>query len=313
MTKKEKKKKGQGIPREISPGLINIKKQLASLRENRRKIHEDHELYYNEGQNQIDIKQYYQSITNLDMEGLFCKYHELLNRTHKNRIPYFISKGLYLYTWVDLYPDGAVKSIYSGEKKDPELLIIQDHKVISQKYEEFQQFIQKVNQKKFESFIELKSFEWKFKLNTEHIVPQSWFSGLEPMKGDLHHLFICEPECNIARSNFPYDDFTFYKPETPDEPIHNHCGVAANGSFEPEDGKGISSRAMMYFLLRYPREIKKSFRTQIDIPLLVRWHQEFPVTLYEKHRNQAIFHIQGNRNPFIDLPDLVKRIDFPIN
>ncbi|MCL6572776.1 MAG: endonuclease [Bacillus sp. (in: Bacteria)] len=316
--KKKKKRKKNNLKIHLeknSTELINVNRQIAILRETKRKIYEYHQLYYHEEQNQIDIKHYYQSETRLNPnEGsLFYKFNVLLDKTHKNRIPYFISKDLYLYTWVDLHPDGTVKNIYSGEKRDPESLIMQDHEIIRQKYNEFQQYLHNVNRKKFKELKGLQAIEWKFKVNTEHIVPQSWFSSLEPMKGDLHHLFVCEPDCNIARSNFAYEDFTFYQPESPVEPIHNQCGFTTNGRFEPEYGKGAAARAMLYFLLRYPQAIKRSYRIQIDIPLLVRWHQDFQVTLYEKHRNQAIYRIQGNRNPFVDFPDLVDRINFPIH
>jgi endonuclease I len=37
---------------------------------------------------------------------------------------------------------------------------------------------------------------------------------------------------------------------------------------------------------------------------LLKWNRDFPVTVYEKHRNLAIYEIQGNRNPFIDFPEL---------
>lgn len=260
-----------------------------------------------------DISEYYETVDDTELDGLslFAKYHHRLKSTHLQELPYFISKDLYLYTWVDLYPDGTVKSIYSGEEKNPEFLIIQDDEIIRKKYEEFQRYLYEVNGKEKESLKELKAIEWKYKFNTEHIVPQSWFGGSEPMKGDLHHLFTCDPECNIARSNFPYEDFSFYSPETDDEPIHNQCGVAANELFEPEHGKGAVARAMLYFMLRYPNGIHKSFRNQINLPLLKRWHKDFPVTLYEKHRNQTIYQIQGNRNPFIDKPYLADRIKFP--
>lgn len=33
-------------------------------------------------------------------------------------------------------------------------------------------------------------------LNCEHVVPQSWFDRNQPMRGDLHHLFACNPSCN---------------------------------------------------------------------------------------------------------------------
>jgi deoxyribonuclease I len=67
----------------------------------------------------------------------------------------------------------------------------------------------------------------------------------------------------------------------------------------------------MYFLLRYPKQIKRSFLKEINVSLLMKWHEQFPVSIYEKHRNQAIYDIQGNRNPFIDFQDLVYKIKFP--
>lgn len=312
MSNKKKKLKTRW---ENTTEYIDLKKQLAFLKENKQKIHDHSELYFNEKQNEIDLKHYYKAVIGVDFEGLvlFRKYHELVNKTHINQLPYFVSKDLYLYTWVDLRPNGSVKSIYSGEKKNPESLIIQDYELITQKYDEFQQFLQRIKQNEFASFKELKAVEWKLKMNTEHIVPQSWFNALEPMKGDLHHLFICDPECNIARSNFPYEDFNFYQPESPEETVQNRCGVAEDGRFEPEYGKGIVARSMMYFLLRYPKAIKKAFQIQINLQLLLNWHREFPVSLYEKHRNQTIYRIQGNRNPFIDFPDLSSKLEFPIN
>jgi deoxyribonuclease I len=312
---KRRRKKSQRIIWEKPVNRINLKRQLTYLRSNTRKIRNDHELYYDDFQNQMEIVTYYQKIPtyHTDANELFNQYHELLSTSHKNCVPYFISKDLYLYTWVDLYPDGTVKSIYSGAEKNPATLIIEDYEIIRIRYEEFQHFLQKVKQNDFESLKELKEIEWKYRLNTEHIVPQSWFGGIEPMKGDLHHLFICEPECNIARSNFIYEDFSFYQPESPNEPIKNQCGVTSDKGFEPEFGKGAAARAMLYFLVRYPREIKNEFRRKIDISLLAKWNKDFPVTLYERHRNQAIYAIQGNRNPFIDFPDLIKKIKFPHN
>jgi len=155
---------------------------------------------------------------------------------------------------------------------------------------------------------QIKKIDASFKYNTEHIVPQSWFHQAEPMKGDLHHLFICHPSCNAKRSNFPYGDFDFYNPESADEPVLNHCGMAIEERFEPEYGKGTIARAFAYFLLRYPKAISKTKLKQVDVPLLARWHEAFPAGLYERHRNQAIYRIQGNRNPFIDDAGLMKRI-----
>jgi deoxyribonuclease-1 len=289
---------------------INLTKQLIFLRENLRKLYEDNQIYFHEKQNKTDITQYYQSVLNQTCQGteLFYKYNHLIEKTHKNQNPYFISKDLYLYTWVDLYPDGTVKCIYSGETKDPRSLILQDYEFIIQRAALGWEF-EKTEQKDYEMLKQLKTFERKLKLNTEHIVPQSWFGALEPMKGDLHHLFICNPECNITRSNFAYDELRSLSPET--NPLHQ-CGKVLNARFEPRFGKGAIARAMLYFFLRYPRSIKKAYRNAIDIPLLINWHLQNQVTLYEQHRNQAIYRIQGNRNPFIDFPDLLNEIEFPI-
>lgn len=34
------------------------------------------------------------------------------------------------------------------------------------------------------------------------------------------------------------------------------------------------------------------------------------VSEWQKHRNQELYKLQGNRNPFIDFPDLSLKIDF---
>jgi deoxyribonuclease I len=292
---------------------LDLKKLLTILRENRRKIKNNQQLYYDPQQDQADIMKYYRSAQDFDLTGLalFYKFQTLVFQTHKNQLPYFLSKDLYLYTWVDLYPDGSAKSIYSSEKKDPESLIIEDNDTLRKKYDEFRRRSRTIQVNGFDSIKELKVFEDHFKMNTEHIVPQSWFDGAEPMKGDLHHLFVCDPDCNITRSNFPFVDFDFYNPESEDEPIQNNCGVSTSFQFEPEHGKGASARAMLYFFLRYPKMVKNEFKMKVNIPLLVRWNEEFPPTLYEKHRNQAIYYIQGNRNPFIDFPELAEKIEFP--
>jgi deoxyribonuclease I len=291
----------------------DYKEQLARLRENQFHIGVNENVYYNEHEDRQAMERYYRHAP-VDGDGLalFVMYHKLVTRTHKRRLPYFFSKDEYLYTWVDLHPDGSVKSIYSGERRDPKSLIIQDYETMKKRYDEFRQLLKKMREWEQDEIQRVKKVEQQWKFNAEHVVPQSWFGAREPMKGDLHHLFVCQPECNTLRSNFPYADFPFYKPESPKEKIQNRCGVAANGYFEPEYGKGTVARAMLYFLLRYPNAISKSFRRKIDIPLLIRWHKQFPATIYEKHRNRAIFFIQGNRNPFIDIPTLAERIIFPL-
>lgn len=44
--------------------------------------------------------------------------------------------------------------------------------------------------------------------------------------------------------------------------------------------------------------------------MLLSWHEQNPPSLYERHRNQAIFERQGNGNPFIDHPEWATEVDF---
>ena len=211
------------------------------------------------------------------------KLSSLLKLSHTNQPSY--SPHRFLYPWVDLQEDGKLKSLYSGNGMDPVEVIEEDIRVL----ELMAKGVQSTG-------------DTSMTLNCEHVVPQSWFSKKEPMRGDLHHLFACEPTCNSSRGNFPYHDFVDYIPEQlKARAIKVGCGKAEKGKFEPEYGKGIVARATLYFLLRYGGIINQD---KVNLALLLEWHRQFPVSLYEKHRNQAIFEVQGNRNPYIDFPEM---------
>jgi len=44
------------------------------------------------------------------------------------------------------------------------------------------------------------------------------------------------------------------------------------------------------------------------LEMFLRWHREDPVSTKERDRNQAVFGIQKNRNPFIDHPELAEHV-----
>jgi len=44
------------------------------------------------------------------------------------------------------------------------------------------------------------------------------------------------------------------------------------------------------------------------LDMLIRWHNEDPVSEKEIARNNAVYALQNNRNPFIDYPELVGKI-----
>jgi endonuclease G len=146
--------------------------------------------------------------------------------------------------------------------------------------------------------------------NCEHSVPQSWFGKREPMRGDLHHLFACESRCNGFRANTPFVEFAdFGAPPTEGAAprvVRDQCGKSEGNGFEPAHGKGAVARAVLYFAVRYPGLMDEM--PQARYPMLLTWHQQEPVSLWEKHRNTPISAHQGNRNAFIDRPDWAEEV-----
>ena len=145
-------------------------------------------------------------------------------------------------------------------------------------------------------------------INVEHTWPQSKFTGKYPtetQKSDLHHLFPTDSELNGVRGSFPFGEV-----DKDSEALK--CGqsrfgintVAHGPIFEPPDvHKGHVARALFYFALRYDMTIDP-----VQEAILRTWHQQFPVDTEELYRNDEIYKVQGNRNPFIDHPELVSTI-----
>ncbi|ASK61208.1 endonuclease I [Virgibacillus phasianinus] len=267
------------------------------------KMQQDEKVYYDAEKDKLTIEQYYQGIDFENDEGIRQSLEQLLKDTHSKQLDYDPSE--HVYPWVDLRPNGNLTSIYSGKNRQPEEVIQEDYATSVKREKE----IEKTSNTDHEK---LKQIEKDFKYNCEHAVPQSWFNEQEPMRGDLHHLFTCEPVCNSIRSNYPYHDFTDYNPgKMRASRIEEACGKAEEELFEPEFGKGTVARAMLYFLIRYPEGIEQAHKEEIDTKILLDWHQKFPPEIYEKHRNQAIYEMQGNRNPFIDFPEKMSDM-FPL-
>ncbi len=152
-------------------------------------------------------------------------------------------------------------------------------------------------------------------LNCEHTWPQSKFVGghsAETQKSDLHHLFATSSKANSIRGNNPFAEVSF------GENPMSGCTTstfgkadkvpgAANTSsvyFEPPDfHKGNVARALFYFSVRYNAKIDP-----VQEYYFKKWHQQDPVDQEERARNERVHQVQGNRNPFIDHPELVERI-----
>jgi len=137
-------------------------------------------------------------------------------------------------------------------------------------------------------------------MNTEHTWPQSLFDGDEPMRADLHHIFPTNQGANSTRANFPFGNVS--------NPSWQQGGSKLGGGvFEPRDvQKGATARAMLYFVLRY-QNYDNYLNSQEAT--LRSWHQDFPPSAIDIRRNDDIASVQGNRNPFVDYPQLLDRIN----
>lgn len=145
-------------------------------------------------------------------------------------------------------------------------------------------------------------------VNTEHTWPQSMFVKQFPQdlqKSDLHHLFPTDSEVNADRSSFDFGDVKANAKELKCSAAK--LGLPASGSqtvFEPPlSHKGNVARAIFYFSVRYRAPIDASQEAALR-----EWHRQDPVDAEEKKRNDRIYQLQLNRNPFVDYPELVSRI-----
>lgn len=147
---------------------------------------------------------------------------------------------------------------------------------------------------------------WIGTLNVEHTWPQSDFvtGQIKAMqKSDLHHLFPADKEMNNRRGNIKFGEVTGQTEKLKCDA--SRLGKADGGlRFEPPDShKGNVARAMFYFAVRYSQPIDND-----EEEVLKRWNHLDPVDEEESIRNDRIEQLQGNRNPFIDNPDLADQI-----
>jgi endonuclease I len=152
--------------------------------------------------------------------------------------------------------------------------------------------------------------------NREHVWPRSHGLKEEFMKPytDLHHLRPSDITINSARGNKDFDNCRKALREAPQNHYSRHA-------FEPRDAvKGDIARMLFYMDVRYEGEsldepdLRLVDSVDTSGPLLgklctlYRWHRQDPVDDFERRRNEVIFVLQKNRNPFIDRPEWVQNI-----
>ena len=158
--------------------------------------------------------------------------------------------------------------------------------------------------------------------NREHIIPQSTFGSAAPMVSDAHFITPTDGKVNGVRSNYPHGPVT--------TPTFTSLNGGKLGSstiagytgpiFEPiNDFKGDIARMYFYFATRYENTVagysyamfngtSNQVFTTAFLNLLITWHNQDPVNAREIDRNNAIYAIQKNRNPYIDHPEYVQAI-----
>lgn len=167
----------------------------------------------------------------------------------------------------------------------------------------------------------------------EHSFPKSWWGGstTDTMYTDLFHMVPTDQYVNNRRSDNPYAK------------VNNPTWTSLNGSksgpsatpgftgtaFEPRDDfKGDFARNYFYMATRYETVIANwqnnnpggaailngtSFPVYQSwyVTMLLAWNAQDPVSQKELDRNEAVYAIQHNRNPFIDHPEYAAAIWVP--
>lgn len=150
--------------------------------------------------------------------------------------------------------------------------------------------------------------------NREHVWAQSlslkWFET-SGAGADLHHIRPTNGVVNSTRNNNKFgevaDGKTVYFAGDSTAAV---AGKYGGGYFEPNDDvKGDVARIIFYLFTRYPQSDSHTWASiASSYELLKTWHMADPVSSMEISRNNEIFSIQGNRNPFIDYPDYATMI-----
>jgi len=147
--------------------------------------------------------------------------------------------------------------------------------------------------------------------NREHVWPKShgFPSESDTAYTDFHHLRPTDRTVNSSRGEKDFDWGDTWHSEA------TECKVT-DTAWEPRDAvKGDVARMVFYMTVRY--ESNNTYNLEmVDYTgtavgstylgkksTLLQWHEADPVDDFEQNRNDVIYSLQGNRNPFIDHPE----------
>lgn len=163
--------------------------------------------------------------------------------------------------------------------------------------------------------------------NREHSLPQSWFESggnADYLKCDVVHVIPTDGYVNNRRSNYPLGEVRSATYSSKNgysklgmSKVNGYSGTV----FEPNDEiKGDMARIYFYVVTCYEGNVTKwsenatasaVFNGQTYQPfkdwyynMLLEWSRMDPVDEVEIARNNAVYGVQNNRNPFVDYPGL---------
>ena len=158
-------------------------------------------------------------------------------------------------------------------------------------------------------------------MNIEHSFPKSWWGG-EKVQGyeDLYNLMPCKSKINSTKSNYPMGIVVSGDKGNGWTKVGK--GTDGNWYWEPAaPWKGDFARGYMYMATAY-QDYKWSgdralqILQQGDYPTLKEWAYKLYIQwakadkpdAVEIKRNNDVAKIQGNRNPYVDFPNLMEYV-----
>ena len=166
--------------------------------------------------------------------------------------------------------------------------------------------------------------------NREHSWPNSWFGAkVMPMYTDLHHMYPTDKLVNNKRANYPFGETNgeSFKSANDFSKLGKCTYPGYEGTvFEPNDlYKGDFARTYFYMVTCYEEKLPDWYTNYAEsqptldgktypglsdwqLEMLLKWAKNDPVSDKETNRNNAVWEIQENRNPFIDYPELERFI-----
>ena len=156
-------------------------------------------------------------------------------------------------------------------------------------------------------------------INREHVWAKSHgnFSGIRPMDGDALNL---RPEDGLVNENRSNLDFDNVQPNGTQDQTATSCWYNES-AYEPGPlTKGQVARILFYMATRYEGtdgEMDLELVSRLNnypepkfgnLITLLQWNNQYPPSAIERQRNDRIFRIQQNRNPFVDHPEFANYI-----